>query len=323
MNASSSRIVAVVGTGVIGRSWIRVFARAGCRTRVYDLDPSQRAQALAWVESSAQSDVRQGLVGLDEAKDELAHIEPCETLEAALEDCYWVQESGPETMAIKRALYRDLDAAAPETAILGSSTSAHDMTEIAEGLSGAGRCVVAHPVNPPHVVPVVEVLGGEETRPEVVEEAIAFLREVGQAPVLMNRYAMGFLLNRLQAALLREAMALVEEDVASVDAIDTVVRDGLGLRWALLGPFGTGHGNADGGAGSYYRMYGDAYRELWDDLATTARQSDRDIDRIHAAMEALYGKDSVEAVTAWRDRSIQRIRQLKTSDPPPGTDEPF
>ena len=322
MTQPTIRTVAVVGAGVIGRSWIRVFARAGCETRVFDPDPEQLARALEWARASADEDEALGFIDAGAAAEEGRAVRRCDTLEEALSGAGWVQESGPETLAVKQRIFADLDAAAEPGTILASSTSAHDMSRIAEGLPGAGRCVVAHPVNPPHVIPMVELLPGEATHPEALSAALAFLESVGQSPVQMNRYLPGFLLNRLQAALLREAVFLYGSGAASAEAIDTVVREGLGLRWALLGPFGTGHTNADGGAGEYYRRYGDAYRETWRELEADPEFSERVIDGIHAETEGMYGASATEALCAWRDRVVRRIRALKEDDPPPGPSTP-
>src|SRR5262249_4697526 len=158
----------------------------------------------------------------------LERVSPHADLDEALSGAGYAQESGPEDLSVKRAFFRELDRLANPSTILASSTSAMDMTEIASGLPGSARCIVAHPVNPPHVVPVVEVLPGKGTDPAVVSRTIEFLRAVGQTPVLMNFYVPGFLLNRMQAALLREAFQLVERGVADVDAVDAVIRDGLG-----------------------------------------------------------------------------------------------
>ncbi len=314
------RTVAVVGAGVIGRSWIRVFARAGCETRVFDPDPEQLARALDWARNSANEDEALGFIDSGAAGEERAIR--CDTVHEALSGAGWVQESGPETLAVKQRIFAELDAVAGPGTILASSTSAHDMSRIAAGLAGSGRCVVAHPVNPPHVIPVVEVLPGEGTRREVLTAALSFLDSVGQSPVQMNRYLSGFLLNRLQAALIREAVFLYGSGAASADAIDTVVREGLGLRWALLGPFGTGHTNADGGAGDYYGRYGDAYREMWRELEADPEFSDRVIAGIHAETEGMYGTSATEPLCAWRDRLVRRIRALKEDDPPPCSSTP-
>ena len=319
MTQPTIRTVAVVGAGVIGRSWIRVFARAGCETRVFDPDPEQLGRALDWARESAAEDEALGFIPVGAAAGEERAVRRCDTLEGALAGAGWVQEGGPETLGVKRRIFAELDAAAAPATILASSTSAHDMSRIAGGLAGAGRCVVAHPVNPPHVIPMVEVLPGAATHPDVLAAALGFLESVGQSPVQMNRYVPGFLLNRLQAALIREAVFLYGSGAASAEAIDTVVREGLGLRWALLGPFGTGHTNADGGAGEYFRLYGEAYREMWRELEADPEFPDRVIDGIHAETEGMYGTSATAALCAWRDRLVRRIRALKEDDPPPGS----
>jgi len=316
-DSASPGPVAVVGTGVIGRSWIRVFGRAGFPTRVFDPVPEQLARAMEWARKSALGDVHLGLCAYAEAQAEERRITVCETLDEALDGVTYVQESGPEAIAAKQSIYRELDAAAAPGVVLGSSTSAHDMTEIAGDLPGAGRCIVTHPVNPPHVIPLVEVLAGAETRPDVTASTLALLRRAGMAPVVLDRYAPGFVLNRLQAAVLREAVSLVGAGVASPEVVDTVMRDGLGLRWALMGPFGTGHVNADDGVGSYYRMYGDAYRAIWQDLDPAPDFGDDVIHAIDESTTAMYGEGAVAALSAWRDRMVRRIIQLKAADPAP------
>ncbi len=311
--------VAVVGTGVVGRSWIRVFTRAGFPTRVHDPDAGQLERALAWARASAREDVHLGLCSYSEARAEEARITRCATLEEALDGVAYVQESGPEQVVAKQAIYRELDAAAAPDVVLGSSTSANDMTVVAQGLAGAARCIVAHPVNPPHVIPLVEVVEGADTRPDVTASTVALLQRAGMAPVVLDRFAPGFVLNRLQAALLREAISLVGTGVASPEVVDIVMRDGLGLRWALMGPMGTAHANADGGVRSYFRKYGDAYRAMWKDLDSTPDYSDDMIETIARGMTATYGEDAVAELSAWRDRMVRRIMELKVEDPPPGS----
>lgn len=316
-DAASPDPVAIVGTGVIGRSWLRVFTRAGFPTRVFDPDPEQLAWAVAWARTSALDDVHLGLCAYAEAQAEERRITVCETLGEALDGVTYVQESGPEAIAAKQSIYAALDTAAAPRVVLGSSTSAHDMTAIARDLAGAGRCIVAHPANPPHVIPLVEVLAGADTRPDVTASTVALLRRAGMAPVVLDRYAPGFVLNRLQAAVVREAVSLVGSGVASPEVVDIVVREALGLRWALMGPFGTGHVNADDGVGSYYRMYGDAYRAIWQDLDPAPDFGDDVIDAIDEGTTAMYGEDAVATLSAWRDRMVRRIIQLKAEDPAP------
>jgi L-gulonate 3-dehydrogenase len=308
--------VAVVGVGVIGRSWAQVFARAGCATRLYDRDPAQVVAALAWLASDLALDVAAGVLTQADATARQARIVACGTLAEALLGAQYVQESGPEQLPLKQAIYAQLDELAAPDTILASSTSALDMSRIAAGLHGAGRCVVAHPVNPPHVVPVVEIVPGELTEPAVVEATCSFQASIGQTPVRMRRHVDGFLLNRLQAALVREALSLLERGVADAAAIDAVVRDGLGLRWAFMGPFGVANTNADGGAREYFTRYGPAYVAMMDDLGPTPSFAPELIEQIGAQTDALAGVDFA-AQRRWRDQMVRELRALKAAHPGP------
>jgi len=299
--------VAIVATGVIGRSWLRVFSRSGVSVRAWDPDPDRLAQAISWHAHTVEleeTDAQRAAV-------QTALVAPARSLEEALEGADYVQESGPESLEAKRDIYERLDKQAERAAILASSTSAIDMTEIAGNLASADRCIVAHPVNPPHVVPVVEVLGGRNTSPEVVQRTETWLRSVGQVPVRLNYYVPGFLLNRMQAALVREAVDLVARGVASADDVDAVVRDGLGLRWAFLGPFGTADTNADGGAREYFARYGASYEALWRDLHTNVHFDAALLERIEQETEPMTRGRTAEARRSWRDRAVTALRDLK------------
>lgn len=304
--APTVQTVAIVGTGVVGRSWARVFSRAGCRTRLYDDDPAQIERALAWLEQCAADEAAEGVesagAGAISAHDDLA---------GALAGADYVQESGPERLPLKQALFAELERFAAPDAILASSTSALDPTAISSGLPTAARCVVAHPVNPPHVIPAVEIVPGRATDPAIVERTAAIMRAVGQTPVIMNFYRKGFLLNRMQAALLQEAIALVESGAADVEAVDAVIRDGLGLRWALLGPFGVGDTNADGGIREYFARYGGTLRGIMDELGPVPALDAAQIERLGQATDAMVGERQWSEILAWRDRLIRQIVRLK------------
>ena len=298
--------VAIVGSGVIGRSWIRVFTRAGYPVRVWDANPGAVATALSWHAAECARDGQPS-----------AMLTGHDALAQAVRGAIWVQESGPEVLQVKRELFALLDAAAPPETILASSTSALDMTEIARDLPGAHRCIVAHPVNPPHVIPAVEVLGGAATSEVTRGRTLEMLRSVGQVPVPLRRFVPGFLLNRLQVALLREAIALVEGGVAGVDEVDAVVRDGLGLRWALMGPFGVANTNADGGVRDYLGRFGSSITRLMDDLSPTPTLDAALIERLGSATDAMVGGTSNAELAAWRDRLVSRLVALKRDDPSP------
>jgi len=307
--APTIETVAIIGTGVVGRSWARVFSRAGCRTRLYDGDPAQIERALVWLQECAVAEAVEG--DSESVATAMALLSGHTDLAEAVAGAGYVQESSPERLPLKQPLFAALERAAAPDAILASSTSALDMTAIASGLTTAARCVVAHPVNPPHVIPAVEIVPGQLTDPAIVERTAALMRSVGQTPVVMNFYLNGFLLNRMQAALWQEAIHLVESGAADVEAVDAVIRDGLGLRWALMGPFGVGDTNADGGVREYFERYGPTLRGIMDELGHIPALNAAQIERLGRSTDAMNGARSRPARLAWRDRLIRRIIRLK------------
>ncbi|MBW1712280.1 MAG: hypothetical protein JRJ59_03945 [Deltaproteobacteria bacterium] len=193
-----------------------------------------------------------------------------------------------------------------------------NINQIARGLPGISRCVLAHPYNPPFVTPVVEVLPSQEGGPDLAQRTIEFLRSVGQVPVLMNFHLDGFLGNRIQAAVVREAIHLVESGVATVEAVDAVICHGLGLRWALFGNFGVNHTNADGGLREYYTRFSDSYPRMMNTLDSTAPPFDSEmIERIAQGVDEMVGRATVPELCRWRDRLVRKIRLLKEQDPVP------
>jgi 3-hydroxyacyl-CoA dehydrogenase len=266
--------IAIVGAGLIGCSWAHVFARAGFDVRVWDPVAAQREAAPRRIAQSLADVERFGLV--QDAAAATLRVVVTPTLEEAVAGAGYVQESGPETPEAKRETFARLDAIAPPEAILASSTSAIVASVFTESLRGRARCLVAHPVNPPHLVPVVELCGAPWTSPAIVARARALLESAGQAPIEVRREIDGFILNRLQAALLTEAFRLVEEGYVSPPDLDRTLADGLGLRWSFMGPFQTIELNAPAGVADYCRRYVPWFRryaaempspQVWDDDA--------------------------------------------------------
>ena len=313
--SSRFETVALVGTGVIGRGWIRVFAPR-CRVRLYDPDPAQSSAAMRRLEEDLAADRAEGFISALEAARLLDRVERKTDLGGALENCQWVQESAPERLDTKRALFAELDRRAPQDAILASSTSALDPAALFEGLPGARRCLIAHPFNPPHVMPVVEVLPSPATDPAVEEAAAAFLEACGRRPVRMRRYVPGFLGNRIQAAVIREALHLVETGVADAASVDAVIRDGLALRWATIGNFGANHTNAEDGIAQYFARYGEAYRTLMSDLDSAPPDFDsKTLEAIGAAVETRENVSGPEDLARKRDRMIKKLLRLREESP--------
>ena len=253
-------IAAIIGAGLIGRAWAMVFARAGWRVQLYDSVPTQLDMAREHILTSLAEQEVAGLI--DDGERAAARVFMYERIEDAVAGATWVQENLPENVEIKRDVFQTLDAHAPEAAVLASSTSAIPASRFTEALAGRARCLVAHPVNPPHLVPVVELCGAEWTSYTTIERGRTVMEEVGQVPIIVRRELDGFILNRLQGALLSEAMRLVSEGYVSPEDLDKTVAHGLGLRWSFMGPFATIELNAPGGVADYCARYSGFYRRL-------------------------------------------------------------
>jgi len=222
-----------------------------------------------------------------------------------------VQENLPEQVEIKREVFRTLDMLAPTAAVLASSTSAIPASQFTEMLAGRARCLVAHPVNPPHLVPVVELCGAPWTSAAAIERARSVMAEVGQVPVVVRRELDGFILNRLQGALLSEAMRLVGEGYVSPEDLDKTVAHGLGLRWSFMGPFATIELNAPGGVADYCARYGGFYRKLAADPPAPQVWDAEHSARVVAALGASPTPAERERKMNIRDRRLLALARHK------------
>ena len=315
-NLKQNTKVAIVGTGLIGQAWALVFARAGCEVRLWDGDKVALKQAWLLVEKLAVELQHSGLV--DDAVALMSHIRCYDDLDKALDLVNYVQESLPEVLAIKQAFYVQLDALAPASAVIGSSTSSIPASAFTEHLKTRNRCLVAHPVTPPYLVPVVEICGAPWTSPEAVQACIDLMNAVQQKPVHVRRELEGFILNRLQGALLREAFRLVEQGYVDVDGLDVTIREGLGLRWSFMGPFETIDLNAPGGLADYCERYGGMYQSIATDQVSTATWSPELVDQLHKARREHLPAEALADRRNWRDRRLMALiahkKQLE-SDP--------
>jgi len=297
--------IAVVGAGRVGRAWAIVFARAGHAVTLFDTAPGAAEAALAPVHQGLLDLRKAGL--LAEASEVVAaRVRPAKTLTDAVGDADYVQENTPEDLKVKSSVYRKLDDEAPAHAVLASSTSTLRASQFSDGLRGRDRCLVAHPVNPPHVIPLVEISPAPWTRAAVVNRARELLSRVGQSPVLLRKEVAGFVLNRLQAALLREAWRLVGEGVISVEDLDRCVKDGLGLRWSFMGPFETIDLNAPEGVADYARRYGAAFHALFQGVAYAPWDDDL-VSRVEAERRALLSPEQRADRERWRDRRLMAL----------------
>jgi L-gulonate 3-dehydrogenase len=305
--------VAIIGTGLIGRSWAIVFAAAGWRVRLADSSPAALAAAPGLIAEGLAELAGHGLV--EDSAGAAARVRVAGSLAEAVAEAELVQENLPEEVEIKRAVFAELDRLAPRDAILASSTSAIVASRFTEDLPGRDRCLVAHPVNPPHLVPVIELCGAPWTAPETIERARGIYSAVGQEPVTIHREVDGFVLNRLQGALLAEAFRLVGEGVISPQDLDKTVKDGLGLRWSFLGPFGTIELNAPGGIPDYCARYTGFYRRLAADPAPPEVWDRPTVDRLLVGWGETPDADRLAARSAWRDRRLAALKAHKAAQP--------
>jgi len=303
--------VAIIGTGLIGRAWAMVFARAGHSVKLYDSGPGATDKAFGLIREGLEELQQFGLI--KESPDTvMKRVSGAATLAEAVRDADYVQENTSERLDVKREVYRQLDEAAPAHCILASSTSTIQTSRFSEGLKGKHRCIVAHPVNPPHVVPIVEISPAPWTSPEVIARTRALHDKVGQVAITVKKEIEGFILNRLQAALLLESWRLVKEDYVSVEDLDKCVKDGLGLRWSFMGPFETIDLNAPGGVSDYAGRYGpvlygmmkNAKHQPWDDKLVAKIEGER---------RKLMPQAKHAEREAWRNRRLMALIAHKRS----------
>ncbi|SET44130.1 3-hydroxyacyl-CoA dehydrogenase [Variovorax sp. OV084] len=270
-SVSSVKRVAVVGTGVIGASWVAYFLAHGLDVNATDPSPGAEDRLRAAVAQHWPTLERFGLVP-GASVDRLRFHD---SLEDAVSVADFVQENGPERMDFKIDLFRRMDAAAAPETTLASSSSGLAISGVQSGCVHPQRVVLGHPFNPPHLIPLVEVIGGEQTSAEAIERTMAFYAAIGKRPIHVKREVKGHIANRLQAALWREAFHLVNEGVASVADIDTAIAHGPGLRWAVMGPFMNLH--LSGGAGGIEHVLahlGGPIEDWWKDLGAPSMTAD-------------------------------------------------
>jgi L-gulonate 3-dehydrogenase len=303
--------VAIVGTGFIGRAWAISFARAGHDVALWDVQPNAPADALSYIDAILPDLASNDLLGGRTPAAVRAGIAASATLEAALEGAEHIQENTPEDIKVKRQVMASLDGAAPPRAVIASSTSALLPSLFTESLAGRARCLVVHPLNPPYVIPAAEVVPAPWTDPNVVLRTADFLRACGHAPIVMKRELDGFVMNRMQGALLEEAFRLVADGYASVEDIDIGLRDGLALRWCFMGPFETIDLNAPGGVRDYIERYQSIYSRLFPTMQRRVDWSGPVVDGVEAERRKQLPAAALRDRQAWRDRRLMALAAHK------------
>lgn len=298
--------IAIVGAGSIGAAFALLFGLAGREVRVYDRD----AAMLAGVGERLRARLAAlRAFGLTNANDELVlgRVSTCAELKDAVGDAVYIQECAPEVLDIKRRLFADIDGFAPPDAVIASASSAIPASEFAAGLPGEARCLVVHPGNPPYLLRVVELVPAAFTSEATLTRARVVVESAGLAPVLVRREVEGFVFNRLQGALLREAYCLVRDGVADVADIDRIVRDGLGLRWSVVGPFETVDLNTRGGIEAHAKRLGPAYERMGAERGQHDPWTAPLVARVVDQRRALMPLDQWEARVEWRDRALMSV----------------
>jgi L-gulonate 3-dehydrogenase len=301
--------VAIIGSGLIGRAWAMVFARAGWDAAMYDAVDGVADKALGLVAEGLDELAKHGLVS--DPKGAAQRVRAAKSVADALDGASYVQENVPETVDAKRAIFAELDALAAPDTILASSTSAIVASLFTESLKGRTRCLIAHPVNPPHLVPIVELVGAPWTAPETIARAKQVYEEIKQVPIVVQREVEGFILNRLQGALLAEAFRLVGEGYVSPQDLDKTIKDGLGLRWSFMGPFATIELNAPGGIADYCARYAGFYKRLQAKPADVSVFEDTNITNILKEWGGQAPPEQLAELTRWRDQRLAALAAHK------------
>jgi ketoreductase RED1 len=308
--AASARTVAVLGAGLIGTSWATLFAAHGLSVRIWD--PRDITEELPRIVTAC---ARTLPGGPRDAAELLTRIEIAADVPGAVRGVDVVQENGPERIDVKRELYAAVEAGIDDDVLILSSTSGIMPTDLARDLAHPERLLVGHPFNPPHVLPLVEVVPGEHTDPDAVEAAVAFYAGLGKFPVALHKEMPGFVANRLQSAVFKESVHLVSEGVVSQEDLDRIVRESLGVRWATAGPFQSMHlGGGPGGLRHMLEHLGPGMQRRWKSLGQPELTPDL-VEQLSTETEQRFAGQSYDDLTEARDRAQLGVLAGRESDP--------
>ncbi|MBS0421408.1 MAG: 3-hydroxyacyl-CoA dehydrogenase [Proteobacteria bacterium] len=299
--------IACIGAGNIGRSWAVAFARGGAAVRLFDTVPAALERARSAIEATA-TDLEQ-MGRLPDKQALLDRIQVSTSLSEAIEGACHIQESVIDDLEVKRRVFRDLDAAAPDTVTIGSSSGELPVSKFTDELPGRGRCLLVHPVNPPHILRAVEICPTPWTDPWAVESSTRLVESLGMVPLKVSREINGYVINRLQYALIGEALHLVGAGYCEPADIDAALKHGLGLRWAFLGPFETSHLNASQGYLQYMLTDEEGARRLMTDVGARYPWNHALIEKIHRYLEASLPVSAMPAHQRERDRTLMSLMQ--------------
>ena len=301
--------IGVIGGGLIGASWAAIFSKSGFNVFVYDPYPdvfdTYKSRVTSFLEELKTIDET---INVEES---LNRINANVTIEDLCSNVEYIQESAPEILSVKQELFAKLDNLAPEEVVIGSSSSAMPISSITQNLKGQHRCIITHPANPPHLIPCVEICPGENTSNKTIEKTKEIFTASGASIVNVKKEIDGFILNRLQGALLNEAMRLYSDGYASSDEIDATIRDGLGLRWAFMGPFETIDLNAPGGIKDYISRYGPIFVEMAKNQTKIPDWSEEAGKKLELERRKILGHKELEDRAKKRNQLLKSLRKVK------------
>ena len=301
--------IGVIGGGLIGASWAAIFSKSGFNVFVYDPYPD----VFDTYESRVTSFLEE-LKTFDETinvEESLNRINANVTIEDLCSNVEYIQESAPEILSVKQELFAKLDNLASEEVVIGSSSSAMPISSITQNLKGQHRCIITHPANPPHLIPCVEICPGENTSNRTIEKTKEIFTASGASIVNVKKEIDGFILNRLQGALLNEAMRLYSDGYASSDELDATIRDGVGLRWAFMGPFETIDLNAPGGIKDYISRYGPIFVEMAKNQTKIPDWSEEAGKKLELERRKILGHEELEDRAKKRNQLLKTLRKVK------------
>lgn len=292
----------ILGAGFIGVSFAAAFIDAGFNITLVEPDQARRSAVPGGMKSQHDAIIDAGL-----EQGSAGQIKVVADAGNVLTSADIVLECGPEDLGIKQKIFAGLIAATGPDTVLATASSAIPMSQIVTDVAQQARCLVAHPVNPPAVLRVIELVPAPKTSAEIMSRAAALFGQAGFEPVILGREIEGFILNRLQGAVLREAYRLVEDGIATVDGIDAIMRRGLGPRWALSGPFETAELNTPGGILAHAARLGPAYRRMGQERGETVDWNETLLAKVAAERRAICPEDELPARARWRTRAVARL----------------
>src|ERR1700761_2500754 len=311
------RNIAIVGTGVIGASWATLYLARGFNVTATDPAPNAEANLRKFIDAAWKDLTAIGL-SPNASRD---HLQFTPDMKKALSDADLVQENGPERQEFKKKLFADMDDATPQDSIIASSSSGLTMSVMQSACKHPERCVIGHPFNPPHVVPLVEIVAGAKTSPQTVEQAISFYASIGKKPIHVRKEVVGHVANRLQAALYREIVYLIEQGVVDVTDADAAVCWGPGLRWGVMGPSLLFHlGGGQGGIQHFMEHLSGPMAAWWKDLGSFTEWPEGSKETVAAGVIKAANGRSVDELAQMRDEVLLelvklRVKQVEESTP--------